>query len=723
METITSGKMKKYLFFISIVFLLVILSHLTYLYIYNDAETTPVKWWNISEWILGSTINLNPLSNVNDENETILRLVHRSLLKYNPENGNFIKDLATCDIKNLKNIECYVDQWQKWSDDSEISVDDIFKTYTRLKEVESDTTIYPFLQDVNITKNENKIIFSSENSDINHIKMLLQFIVPWESIEAMTTKDISRVITNPNQFLYSGPYIISALNNDETTGIRSVVLTRNKKFEDKNYHIDKLSFKFFKNPSDLLKYKSRINIFNDTENILWEYSPRIKTYEYKLPKITSVFVNSDSVEDKNLRGFILEKINRDDIIAALWEWFTKTMNPFAGLSDTNTEIENKDISALVAQYEYYSKSTIVDYLLTDEQKEKLTEEEKEKYRENPQLEYSFEPIKNKYYFIEKDNILLEWKVDEGTNAVYIWDYQLSWFSPWDTKFFYRLEEDSYETIKKGINSYELFFENADWEKISKAKFIVAYNPDSEILTSYKNELLGLDPTQTYSAEAIIDSLTDEEKELKKKLDDLDDNFFYNRDLKKFSLNLAYITGNPNLEKSANIIKNTLETFGIFINLAPISSSNLANDLSEWKNEYDIILVWLNLWYFNYDLFPYLHSSQSKTWYNLANYEKSSLDESLELLRERTLSEEEEKKEKENIIKILQEEQIMKSIYQPNERLLVDKNIKNFRFWDYLPNYNERINYLNGIYTLEQKDPKLEKKSVWWFINFMISQLF
>ena len=52
----------------------------------------------------------NPFSNVQDENRTILKLVYRSLLQYNPENGNFVKDLASCDIKNLKNIECFIEE-------------------------------------------------------------------------------------------------------------------------------------------------------------------------------------------------------------------------------------------------------------------------------------------------------------------------------------------------------------------------------------------------------------------------------------------------------------------------------------------------------------------------------------------------------------------------------------------------------------------------------------
>jgi hypothetical protein len=98
--------------------------------------------------------------------------------------------------------------------------------------------------------------------------MLLQFVVPGTKIEAMTSEEITATVVNPTEFLYSGPYIVNDVTNDETTGIKSVILTRNTLFEDSDYHIDRVSFRFFKEPNDLIKYKSMINIFNDTENIL-----------------------------------------------------------------------------------------------------------------------------------------------------------------------------------------------------------------------------------------------------------------------------------------------------------------------------------------------------------------------------------------------------------------------------------------------------------------------
>ena len=723
METPHSEKIKKYLFFVSIVFFTLISGHLIYSYIYNDAETTPLKWGTISEWIIGTTVNLNPFSNVQDENRTILKLAYRSLLQYNPENGNFVKDLASCDIKNLENIECFIEEWQKWSDGTEITIEDIFKTYSRIKEVESETTLYPLVKDITITKSEKKIIFSSDNSDINVINVLMQPILSWSIADNMTERDVNGTTLTPLNMLYSGPYSITSVTNDETTDIRMVTLNRNPQYIDDEYHIERINFRFFKEPNHLIKYKSLINVFNDTQNILWEYAPRIETYEYELPKITTVFVNSDTIADKNFRWFLLEKINRDNIIDALGDNFTKTVNPLGTNTDTTSTLETKDLSVLVEAYEFYSKTKIVDFLLTDEQKEIIAEEEATQYKENPLISWPITPLENQYTFLEDDNVLLKGDVEDGTIAVYLNEYKLTGYNSWDTQFFYRLEEDSYETISTWINKYDLFFEKEDGTKDLKTSFVVAYNRDPAILTSYKDELLALDDTLTYSNEVELKSLSSEERDLKDRLDELDDNFYYNRDLQKFSLSLAYIKGNINVEKTANIIKNTIETFGISVVLTPLSSNTLAEDLSQETNNYDLILVGLNLWYFNYDLFPYLHSSQVTNGYNLANFKKSTLDESLELLRSSSLSDADEQIQKDNIVEILSEEQILKSIYQPTERLLVDKNIKNFRFWEYLPNYTERINYIRWVYTLEEKEAQFSEKSVWWFAKFLMNNLF
>ena len=381
MESINSNKVKKYLFYVSIVFLLSISSHLGFSYYYEWAMTTPLKWGSISEWIIGTNINLNPFLSSNDENKTIKKTLFRWLMKYNPENGNFEADLASCELKDLKNIECFLEWGNSWSDGTDITTNDVYKTYQRLKDIESNETIYPLLTQTKISVNEDKIIFTNELSDINNIKVLLQPIVNWNIAEAMAKTTLLWNSSNQFWMLYSWPYKYESTSTDQTTWVKSVVLTRNEYFKNKEYHIDKLTFRFFKDPASLLKYKTMVNIFNDTENVLWEYSPRIQSFEYTLPKITSLFINTWNLRNPDLRAIILEKINRDDIIASLGDNFEKSMNPFGGSIDTQKEVESKNIANLIEEFWFYNKARIIDLLLTTEQKEAIAEQEAAKFRE------------------------------------------------------------------------------------------------------------------------------------------------------------------------------------------------------------------------------------------------------------------------------------------------------------------------------------------------------
>jgi hypothetical protein len=58
-------RLKKYLFLISIIFIVLTTSHLIYSYIYSDAKETAIRGGTISEAIIGKTPSLNPLKSNN----------------------------------------------------------------------------------------------------------------------------------------------------------------------------------------------------------------------------------------------------------------------------------------------------------------------------------------------------------------------------------------------------------------------------------------------------------------------------------------------------------------------------------------------------------------------------------------------------------------------------------------------------------------------------------
>ena len=146
-------KLKKYLFLISILFLVLSLTHLLYLFLYNDSKLVPIKWGTISEWLIWSFPSLNPLKISNWNNKYITHLLYRSLLKYDSKENKIISDLANCDINNLKD-NIY------WSDWNPITTEDVISTYNLIKNSWVNKVSSSLLENTTIKKNNNTISLS-----------------------------------------------------------------------------------------------------------------------------------------------------------------------------------------------------------------------------------------------------------------------------------------------------------------------------------------------------------------------------------------------------------------------------------------------------------------------------------------------------------------------------------------------------------------------------------
>jgi hypothetical protein len=126
-------------------------------------------------------------------------------------------------------------------------------------------------------------------------------------------------------------------------------------------------------------------------------------------------------------------------------------------------------------------------------------------------------------------------------------------------------------------------------------------------------------------------------------------------------------------------------------------------------KYDIIVLGINLGYFESNIFPYFHSSQIQNGYNLANYKKLSLDILLEELKSNNLSITKREELEEKMLDIIGKESIMKVIYTPKIHLLVDKNIKNFSLPTFLPDSRHRYYPLIQSYLSEKRIIQSEEK--------------
>jgi ABC-type transport system substrate-binding protein len=62
-----------------------------------------------------------------------MELLYRSLLQYDVKTEKIVSDIASCDISNLRNVQCILEPNVKWSNGDFITVDDIYSTYNILQ--------------------------------------------------------------------------------------------------------------------------------------------------------------------------------------------------------------------------------------------------------------------------------------------------------------------------------------------------------------------------------------------------------------------------------------------------------------------------------------------------------------------------------------------------------------------------------------------------------------
>jgi hypothetical protein len=62
-----------------------------------------------------------------------------------------VSDIASCDISNLLYIECYLENNILWSDEKDITIEDIVATYKILQNTDTNPIIKSLLAETEIT--------------------------------------------------------------------------------------------------------------------------------------------------------------------------------------------------------------------------------------------------------------------------------------------------------------------------------------------------------------------------------------------------------------------------------------------------------------------------------------------------------------------------------------------------------------------------------------------
>ncbi len=748
-------KIKKYLFFISIVFFILTSIHLWYKYIYNDSKEVAEKWWTISEAIIWEFPTLNPLKINNDYNDYINHILYRSLLTYSTKTKKIEWDLTNCDISNLSSIECFLNENVKWSDGTPITYKDIQATYDLLKKSNINPILKSILQNVTIKQTGTSIIFKTNKKDINTLNIFFQPILPERLISNLNQEELKAKFS-PIDWIYSWKYVVSKVTQNDTLWITNLYLEKNKYYFNNPAYIDKIIFKIFKNPSQFLKHKNSVSIFNDKNNLIWNSIPKFNQYKYSLNQYIWLFINTDKIPYPKLRNFILRSIKNKDLINKIWKSNYKEIDsPFFNKLKLETNNQTTPLNTILASLWYYSKSEILNKLWETTNKTYSNEAQininntwswiinnswnltnswiinikpitKDNYIVDSKLITEPKWVDN-YNYITKKNLTLTWKVDKLIDSIYINNKKLLSYKPWTNYFVVPLKNN----LKIWKNEYKIYFEK-NWKKELEDTITFFYNPDKKTHKKYEQDLIK-QLNEKAKQQALIKKIKnnnennyidkEQHKVFIQKLNNLNPNFYYNKNLDSYSLVLYYIENNSYNQSTAEYIKEKLESLWIEIILQPIDIQTLTSSLRQWHKDYDLLIAWINLWYFDFNIFPYFHSSQTKYWYNFSNIKKLSLDQILEELKSYNLSEKKQELLETKINIILKNEAIFKPLFTPLYSNLVDKNIKWYNLPKKIPSDIYRFNPLINSYILKKKIINYKNKSIINYFKYIFKILF
>lgn len=706
------NRLKKYLFLISIFFASLIWSHIIYVYLFYNSIEKPIEWWSISEWVIWEFPHLNPLKYSNDYNKNIIYLLYNSLLKYDFNSNSIIWDLASCDLKDLSYIECNLNS-AKWSDWTLITTDDVISTYNIIKNSDINPYVSGLLKNTKIKVINNVIIFQSTVKDINIINAFYQPIVSKNIIDNIWNKELFWNF-NPIGWLYSWPYKIENISYDDSLWIQKLFLIKNENFKplfkEHKIYISKYVFKFFKDINHFNKHKDTINIFHDNNYNLLDISPRIKTFLFNSNQYLSLIINKEKITNNELRKFLLNIIDREKISTKLWNWYSNIYNPYLlGEKDTIEKLKNSNIESLLKKQWYLKKDTLAENKIKS-QKENYFNEIQDKYNKKIKLFDSW--VKNFYTFTDKDVLTLKWNLwNNDFDEIYVNDARLD-INKKTKHYSYTLSLDN-KNLNKWENKYQIFTKKNKEEKKLAEEFIVIFEEDSKKLDEIKNKLILSKATNEE-----IKTYENKIKSIEEKLSKIDNNFYYNEKLEPFELRFYYIEWKNDTLAVSNLIKNIIETYWIKVNAVPISNQDLTKKVQENKKDYDLILVWIDLWITNNNIFPYFHSSQANSWFNLSNIKNSKLDDILEKLKSQVLNEKETTELKNQALDIFKKENIVKTLYNRNQVIYYDKNINNLVLDKNISNilaFYEKLKSANIIF---EKSIKFENKWVFDFLNFI-----
>jgi len=286
-------------------------------------ESVPDFGGEYVEGMVGSPQYVNPiLSQTNDVDADLVRLIFSGLFKYNEKNElvpDMVSDFSVSDDK--KEFTFVLKDNMRWHDGEKVTANDVLFTMASIQDPSYRSPLYSNFKGVRVEKIDEKTIrFKLEEPYAPFLGLLTFGILPehlWYNIQAHSA-NLADYNIKP---IGSGPFKFKSLTKDKNGNIKVYTLVRNEDYYSKKPFLEKLIFKFypdFQSAVEALKNKNVEGLaflpeeFRDSLK-----SKRYQKYSLILPQYIAIFLNqknNDNLKDVLVRKALAIGINKEKII-------------------------------------------------------------------------------------------------------------------------------------------------------------------------------------------------------------------------------------------------------------------------------------------------------------------------------------------------------------------------------------------------------------------------
>lgn len=292
-------------------------------WLYAKSTIAPAQSGEYIEGLVGSPIYVNPvIAQTNDVDMDLSSLIFSSLLKYDKDQ-KLVNDLAeNYTISEDQKVYTFeIKKQATWQDKIPITADDVIFTIKTIKDQQYKSPLQPSLQSADVQKISDSSFKLTLKKPFALFPTLLTFgILPehvWSSISP-STFSLAEFNIKP---IGSGPWQFKSLAKDKQGLIKTYSLLRNPLYYGTKPNLEKLTFKFYSDISDLLaasQSKEIMGINFVSKKNAHDLPKTFDTFSLHLPQYTALFLNqkkNEFLKDIQVRKALALAINRPELVS------------------------------------------------------------------------------------------------------------------------------------------------------------------------------------------------------------------------------------------------------------------------------------------------------------------------------------------------------------------------------------------------------------------------